>query len=214
MMKVLILGASGFLGGILYKKIKEETDFWVLGTYHELKKNNELIKLNITNLIDVKTFLEHFKADVIVWCLTGKTNEKELINEGLPNVINNMNQGCKFIFMSTNAVFGEGKGNFLEEDIPSYKSSGSAIALYSNAKIDGEKLVKELDDYIIIRPGVIYGQNISGKWDKRLSQLIEDLTAGTSVVKTTNLINTFVEVNELSEAIIKLIKIDYKGILE
>jgi dTDP-4-dehydrorhamnose reductase len=211
--KVLILGASGFLGGILYRKIKEDTDFWVLGTYYESKKDEDFIKLNVSNFIEVKTFLEHFKPDVIVWCLRAKTNEKELINDGLPNVLNNINQTCKFVFMSTNAVFGEGKGDFSEEDIPSYRNNGSAIASYSNAKIDGEKLVKEHENYIIIRPGAIHGQDINGKWDKRVSQLIEDLTAGKTVVKTTNLFNTFVEVNVLSDAIIKLIEIGYQGVI-
>ncbi|MBC8059976.1 MAG: NAD-dependent epimerase/dehydratase family protein [Clostridiaceae bacterium] len=106
-MKVLILGASGFLGGTLYKKMKEETDFWVLGTYFESKKDKELIKLNVTNLIEVKTFLEHFNPEIIVWCLLGKTNEKELIEKGLSNVLNTINQTCKFIFMSINAGFSE-----------------------------------------------------------------------------------------------------------
>lgn len=212
-MKVLILGASGFLGGVLYRKMKVETDYWVLGTYHQSKKDNELIKLDVTNLIEVKTFLEHFKADVIVWCLMGKVSEKELIDEGLLNVINNMSKSCKFIFVSTNAVFGGGKGNFSEEDVPSYRGNKSALALYSNAKIDGEKLVGQLDNYIILRPGAIYGQDINGKWDKRVSQLIEEITALRTVVRTTNLINTFVEVNELSDAIIKLIRIGYKGII-
>src|SRR5471030_505990 len=100
MMKVLILGASGFLGGTLYRKLKEETNFWVLGTYCESKVHNDLIKLNVTNFIEVRTFLEHFNADVIVWCLMGKANEKELIEEGLPNLLSNIGPTCKFIFMS------------------------------------------------------------------------------------------------------------------
>ncbi len=212
-MKVLILGASGFLGGTLYKKLKEETDFWVLGTSYKSQRNNEFIKLNAVDPIEVKTFLEHFKADVIVWCLMGKEDEKELIDKGLANILSNIDKTCKFIFMSTNSVFSEGKGEFVEEDIPSYKSCASDLALYSNGKIDGEKAVKVHENYIIIRPGAIYGQDINGKWDKRVSQLIEDLTAEKPVVKSTNLINTFVEVNELSEAIIKLIKTNYKGII-
>ena len=124
-MKVLILGASGFLGEILYKKIKEETDFWVLGTYNESKINNELIKLNVGNLIEVKTFLEHFKVDVVIWCIIEKIDEKELINTGLSNIFNNINKSCKFIYMSTNTVPGE-----------------------------SENLVSKLDNYTIIKAGI------------------------------------------------------------
>lgn len=212
-MKVLVLGASGYLGGVLYKRLKEATDYWVLGTYYRSEKQEGLIKLDVSDFIEVKTFLQHLNPDIIIWCLMGKTNEKQLIHEGIFNVLNNINQECKFIFMSTNAVFGEGNGDFSEEDIPFYKSCESAIALYSNAKIDGEKMVREHENYIIIRPGAIYGQGIHGIWDKRVSQLIKDLTTGRTIVKTINLINTFVEVNELSDAIIRLIKINYSGII-
>ena len=130
-MKVLILGASGFFGGILYGKIKEETDFWALGTYHESKKNDDFIKLDVTNFIEVEVFLQHFNADVIIWCLMSKTNEKVLINQGLPNVLTNMNPTCKFIFIE------------------------------SNSEIDDEKLVRKLENYIVIRPGVIEDQYIN-----------------------------------------------------
>ena len=130
-MRVLILGASGFLGGILYGKIKEETDFWALGTYHKSKKNDVFIKLDVTNFIEVEVFLQHFNADVIIWCLMSKTNEKELINQGLPNVLTNMNPTCKFIFIE------------------------------SNSEIDDEKLVRKLENYIVIRSGVIEDQYIN-----------------------------------------------------
>lgn len=212
-MKVLVLGASGFLGGVLYKKLKENTDSWVLGTYCNMKKDDDFIKLDVTNGIEVKTFLEHLNPDVVVWCLMGKKNEKQLIDEGMPNILNNIRKCCKIIFMSTNAVFSEGNGDFSEENIPAYKDSKSAIALYSNAKIDGEKLVMTHENHIIIRPGAIYGQDVNGKWDKRINKLIEDISCGKNVIKAKNMFNTFVEVNELSDAIIKLIIMDYKGIV-
>jgi len=212
-MKVLILGASSFLGGILYKKMKEETDFWVLGTYYESKKDKELIKLDVTNQIEVNTFLQHFNPDVIVWCLWGKTNEEKLVNEGLSNVLDIIKEGCKFVFISTNAFFLGDRGDFSEKDIPSNKSKESSNDLYLNAKIVGEKLVEKLSNYIIIRPGVIYGEDFSGKWDISVSKLIEELTVGRKMIKTSNSINTFVEVNVLSDAIIKLIETNYRGVI-
>lgn len=159
-MKILVLGASGCIGGILYKRLKEETHYWVLGTYYESKKDDAFIKLDVNDFIEVKTFLQHLRPDIIIWCLTSKTNEKQLIEHGLFNVLNNINQACKFMFMSTNAVLEVDNSDFSNKDTTSYKNNGIATDLYSNTKIDGEKLVKEHENYIIIRLGAKYGQDI------------------------------------------------------
>lgn len=84
---------------------------------------------------------------------------------------------------------------------------------YSNAKIDGEKIVKFHHNYIIIRPGAIYGPDINGKFDNRTLALINELEKEEEVERTENLYNTFVKVDELAIAIKKLIEIDYKGII-
>jgi len=156
--------------------------------------------------------LYKFKPDIILWSLISRESEKYLIEMGLNNILKYLSHKQKLIFMSTNAVF-NGKGNYSEEDNPKYKNSNESLALYSNAKIDGEKIVKYHDNYIIIRPGAIYGQDINGKWDKRISDLINKLEEKQEVVRTENLYNTFVKVDELAEAIIELIKCDYKGII-
>ncbi|ARC83800.1 rmlD substrate binding domain protein [Clostridium argentinense CDC 2741] len=211
-MNVLILGASGFLGGHIYKKIKSKLDFNVLGTCYGSNNCDDLIKLDVTNEEEVKDLIYNFKLDIVLWSLMSKESEKYLIEMGLNNILKYLSYKQKLIFMSTNAVF-NGKGNYSEEDNPKYKNSDEPLALYSNAKIDGEKIAKHRDNYIIIRPGAIYGQDINGKWDKRISDLINKLEEKQEVVRTENLYNTFVKVDELAEAIIELIKCDYKGII-
>lgn len=211
-MNVLILGASGFLGGHIYKKIKSQLDFNVLGTCYGSNNYGDLIKLDVTNEEEVKDLIYKFKPDIVLWSLMSKESEKYLIEIGLNNILKYLSYKQKLIFMSTNAVF-NGKGNYSEEDNPKYKNGDESLALYSNAKIDGEKIVKHHDNYIIIRPGAIYGQDINGKWDKRISDLINKLEEKQEVVRTENLYNTFVKVDELAEAILELIKRDCKGII-
>ena len=127
-MKVLILGADSSLGGILYKRLKTETDFWILGTYCEPKGDKNLIKIDVNNFIEVKTFLEHFKADVVVWCLVGEANN------GLANVFNNISKSCKFIYIAANTVF--------DEEL--VKEHGNSIIVRS-----GDKDINELAEEII-----------------------------------------------------------------
>ena len=211
-MNVLILGASGFLGEHIYKKIKSQLDFNIFGTCYGSNNYGGLIKIDVTNEEEVKDIIYRFKPDIVLWSLMSRKSEKYLIEMGLNNILKYLSHKQKLIFISTNAVF-NGKGNYSEEDNPKYKNSNEPLALYSNAKIDGEKIVKHHDNYIIIRPGAIYGQDINGKWDKRIYDLINKLEEKQEVVRTENLYNTFVKVDELAEAIIELIKCDYKGII-
>lgn len=144
-----------------------------------------------------------------------KRSEKFLIHMGLNNILKYIQPQQKLIFISTNAVFRGncGKGNYSENEEPKYINSGESLDLYANAKIDGEKIVKKHNNSIIIRPGAIYGQDINGKWDKRISELINRQEQQKKVVRAKNLYNTFVKVDEVANAVTELIKLDYKGII-
>ncbi|KYH35489.1 GDP-6-deoxy-D-talose 4-dehydrogenase [Clostridium tepidiprofundi DSM 19306] len=214
-MKVLILGASGFLGSKVFYRMKSESDFNVLGTCFQSNNSDDFIKLDVTIDEKIKSILFEFKPDIILWSLMSRENEKDLIDRGLNNILKYLSPKQKLIFISTNAVFrgNLSKGYYSEDDEPKYKNTSEPLDLYANAKIYGEKLVQQHYNSIIIRPGAIYGQDISGKWDKRISELIKKNEHQEEIVRTKNLYNTFVKVDELATAIIKLIKLDYKGII-
>lgn len=211
-MRILLLGASGFLGANIYEEIKSKNGLEVLGTCYSEIRDSELMKLDVTKKEQVKAVMESYNPDVVIWSLISRKSEKYMIEHGLNNLLNNMSKYQKLIFISSNAVF-NGTGEFKEEDEPQYRNSNDNIALYANAKIDGENIVKRHKNYIIVRPGAIYGKNVKGIWDKRICQLVEKLQDGEEVVRTENLYNTFVKVEELSKAIVKLIEIDYSGII-
>lgn len=212
-MNILILGASGFLGGNIYKELNKETSFNILGTCFQSDNTNELARVDITNCNEVKCLMEEFNPDVVIWSLMSKTNEKDLIENGLTNLLECLPTERKMIFISSNAVFHGGKGAYTEDYIPTYKNSTKPIAVYSNAKIYGERMVQKRDKFIIIRPGAIYGKDVNENWDKRISELINKLEKQEEIVRTDNLFNTFVKVDELACAIVKLIKLDHKGII-
>ena len=141
------------------------------------------------------------------------TSEKYLVELGLDNILKYISGNKKIIFISTNAVFRGKNGDYKENYKPEYRNSRDALAEYSNAKIDGEKIVISHGNYIIIRPGMLYGKDINGIWDKKTTNLINLLEHNKEFVRTENMYNTFVKVEEMAKAIVKLIKIDYKGII-
>lgn len=214
-MKVLILGASGFLGGKIFNIIKSKTGFDVLGTCFQSGSNGDFIKLYVTIDKEIKSVMFEFRPDIVLWSLMSKRSEKFLIHMGLNNILKYIQPQQKLIFISTNAVFRGncGMGNYNENEEPKYINSDESLDLYANAKIDGEKIVKKHNNSIIIRPGAIYGQDINGKWDKRISELISRQEQQQEVIRTKNLYNTFVKLDELATAIMELIKLDYKGII-
>jgi dTDP-4-dehydrorhamnose reductase len=213
-MNIIVLGASGFLGGKVYKKLKERPEFNTFGTCFCHRENGELYPLDVVDEIQVEEFFYRIKPDIVLWSLLNGDyrDEGKLTHTGLINVIKHMNKACKLIYVTTDG-FSEGRGNFSEEDAPSPVESDNPINLYIKAKIEGENIVRELNNYIIARTGPIYGEDILGRWDKRTKELIENLTMGREIVRTSNMYKTFVNVDSFAEALIEMIDIDFRGII-
>jgi len=211
-MKILILGASGFLGGKVYHKLSKNLNFKVAGTCFKSCKDNGLIKINIKDVNVTKEIFNEYKPDVVVWCLLDMNNEKELTDIGLRNIMENINDNTKFVYISTGALF-EGKGNYSEEVTLKYYYCSNPLAGYVNAKIYAEKVVKNHKKHIIIRTGPLYGQDIEGNWDKRVANLIEALSENQTIFRSSNLYKTFVHIDNLADLINEMIEMDYNGII-
>lgn len=63
MKKILIIGASGFVGKQLIQDFSK--DYEVIGTYNS-KQHNSLKKLDITNKDEVKKILEEINPDITI----------------------------------------------------------------------------------------------------------------------------------------------------
>ncbi len=120
----------------------------------------------------------------------------------------------KLIYVSTDGIFTNGGGYFSEEARPTYLETENPLSNYTNAKLDGEKFIqRKHNNHIIIRTGPLYGQDLQGNWDSRVSALKTTLTAGKKFKRADNLFKTFVHVEDLANAISELLAIDYMGIL-
>jgi dTDP-4-dehydrorhamnose reductase len=211
-MKVLVLGASGFLGGRVYQRLKADKHFEVKGTCFKSSENNDLFRFNVNNEDEVKYLLHEFTPDVIIWCLMDMKNERLLTDFGLNYMVGNITDSTKFIYITTDA-FVEGKGNYSENAAIKYYSNSNPLSGYVNAKIDGERIVCRLENYILVRTGPLYGQNAFGNWDKRISALIDSLSQNKSIIRTSNLYKTFVNADDQVEFINEVIQSNYRGLI-
>ena len=115
-MKVLILGATGFLGSTLFQKALEDESLTVVGTSRLSNVAKKIIPLDVMDKHLVAETIESIKPDVVIWCLMSMENEDQLIEIGLKNVVTHLSEVTKFIFISTDAVFVDGRGDYDELD--------------------------------------------------------------------------------------------------
>ena len=108
--RILILGASGFIGNTIYKELTSYFD--VYGTYHTANKaldyNNVMFKFNVEK--DINSILNEVRPNYIISGLRGEFKNQlkahqELLNYTLATI------DCKLIYASSVHVF-DGKGKF------------------------------------------------------------------------------------------------------
>ena len=160
----LIIGASGFVGNEIYNQLKAKQKP-LKGTYYSNIKA-ELYKLNFYSQEEVKLAFEKFKpkyvympaylSNVTYSELNDKPNEVNTL--GVTNVVKQCKKfNSKLIFYSSDYIFDGVSGPYLETDKP------NPINRYGSTKLLCEKIVKQLQNYLIIRTTVVYGYNPESK---------------------------------------------------
>lgn len=207
-MKLLIIGASGYLGNTIYKKLKEFSNDDIYGTCCN-SSNHELLQINVLNKLDVKKLLL-FKPDIIIWSIYDLEEEISLSRIGINEIVKGISEDVRFIYVSTTV----GKGNEQTETvIPHKRAPGEYLSKYINGKIEGEIIVGKHHNYVIVRPGSIYGYDYDGKMDSRMKGLLEISRTGEKYSRTANMYASFVNVEDLADAIIELAYSDFTGII-
>ena len=182
MKKVLLIGASGFLGSYFYNRLKLSKDYFVCGTFFNTYNKN-LVKLDYTDFSNFKLFLEKINPDIIIWS-AGQKNVKLLEQDfsiaeknnikPIKTIINfqqTVNKDVQFIFISSDYVFNGYKGNYSDVEKPNPDTN------YGKSKYIAEQLIKEKSKlYSIIRVG-----SILGRGSKFFDWLVEELNTKLSI---------------------------------
>ena len=172
-MKILITGASGFIGSEFISKFSN--DFRIISYSRKTRKNNKKIKKNIINekgtIEDnkiIKIIKKHSPDIVLHLANFGSMKQCEENAEsafktnvyGIFNVIMGcINTNSKLIFVSSREVYGETKGKNSSETDPILPNNvlGITKALAENLIMYANR--KYALEYTILRPSNIYGIN-------------------------------------------------------
>ena len=219
-MKILIVGANGFLGSILIHRanLKYESDYFLVAgdiSNSVVDPKVPFYHIDITKKQDVINKVRKISPDVIILtaAMTDVDNnevEKELatkINtEGAVNVLDACKDtDSKLLFMSTDFIFDGKKGNYNEEDDP------NPLSHYGQTKQAAELAIKASDvEYLICRTAVLYGWNpIKLNF---ITWILKKLENGEKINIVTDQVNSPTYVPNLADILLKLIEKDAKGI--
>jgi len=168
--RILVTGATGFLGGRLVEKLVLENHAQVRVIIRNFNKAAriarfpiEMVRGDISNLEDVKAALKD--CDIVIHCAWDYGFERDKAEvrknnlEGLKNILHTSKiQGVKrVVFVSTVAVYSYQKEGNITEDI----SYCNTREVYADTKIQCEEIVKSFGQkglpVVIVQPTVIYG---------------------------------------------------------
>ncbi|KKQ18751.1 MAG: NAD-dependent epimerase/dehydratase [Berkelbacteria bacterium GW2011_GWA1_36_9] len=170
MSKILITGASGFIGQHLFRRLKKE-GFSVFGISRTggYIDDQKIFSLDLQNKEEVNNFLKNKKIDCIIHlaALVPQSFNDQTAYESLyENFVSTFNllevlkqdQIKKFVFASSMSVIGQPPKKSLDENIPVEPTN-----FYSLSKYFGEKMsqlfgLKFKKKVIILRISAPYGQ--------------------------------------------------------
>ena len=167
-MKVLVLGASGLVGGNCVKVFESKENVDVVGTYFSFETENTVF-FDTLNPQNPENFnVDEFKPNVIVHCgaLTHvdycEDHQEESYQKTVQSTLNAIELCKKFnaklVYLSTDYVFDGTKGFYKEED------EVNPLSIYGKHKLEAELAVKkELADFVIVRITNVYGDEVRGK---------------------------------------------------
>ncbi len=210
-MRVLVTGATGFLGVTLMERVP---DFMTpIGASHSRAAD---LRWDITDPVSVSSTISSVRPDAIIHCAamsligacTRDPEQAFAINaDGAGYVATAAATArARLIALSTDNVFDGTKGGYVEQD---YRSP---INAYGRSKAAGEDLVFAAHPTaLIVRTSAMIGRNRSDRYP--FSSFVLDHDPGEPLELFADEIRSFVPVTTMADALWELVPTDIEGML-
>jgi len=209
--KILVTGSNGQLGNCLSSSLSNYYD--VIPTL--INTNNDSLKLDITDKLNVKSMLERIEPDIIINCAAitdvdlcekNRALARNVNFIALQNLVKYSKKNTKLIHISTDYVFDGIKGNYQEED-PTYP-----LNFYGKTKLEAENYLIGLNRKIlIIRLNGLYTSKL--KYKNFFSYVYTSLKANEKISIVDDQISNPVLVELMPEVILKAILLNTTGVV-
>ncbi len=228
MIKVLITGAGGFLGNLLYVHLKKNKNIEIFGTMNKSKyKNNvnkknlkpkflkNLIKIDLSKLSEVKKIFNKVRPNIVFHFAAmadhnyAEKNKKlcSICNSKITkNIINSMNKKDKMIFLSTDKIYSQNAGRSPEHT--NLKPKG----YLAKEKLKCEKIIKKkIYKHFILRLPIVHS-NGSNKSFSTIDNFLFSLKKNKKLKIYNNVYRSFNKVDQLNKFLETLILNEKYGI--
>ena len=217
-MRVLILGASGFIGRYLVRRLTETRDHQIAGTFRTQAPANDGNTWHRSELTDepsLEATFANFRPDVVVHLAAiadvgaceREPARATAVNVAATAAIARLceQSGVKLVFMSTEYVFDGRRGFYREGDTP------GPTTHYGRTKYEAEQeVVRVAPGSSILRTSIVYGGPAPGRRNF-VPWLVERLGSGHSYLGSTETLRTPVYVEHLVNGIASLVEGDHPG---
>lgn len=196
--RVLITGASGYVGARLYHDLKPRYE--VTGTYHNTQLSADFVQLDTTNRQSVQELFRKLKPTVVIHAAANASGK--WVEEHPEEAIELNQNATRYVARAAREGFGTKViliSSFAAEDENS---------LYGNTKRASEEIVKRLTDYVIIRPSLVVGFSPNTQNDRPFNRFLKNLDEGTEAVYDTSWKFQPTYIGHLSEVIDEVIQDD------
>ena len=211
-MKVLIIGANGFLGGYLFEDFSKA--FQVQGTFFEGEHAGHLY-LDVTSRKQIQDVFKKVKPSIAImpaavsnvdFCEQNRDLAWKVNVEGTKEVaVCCRKEGVFLTFYSTDYVFDGTAGPYGEDD------RTHPISFYGTTKLEAELVIKkELEHFLVLRTCGLYGYQEAGR--NFAMHVLRKLKKQEEVLALTNQSYTPTYVEDLSQKTLELVKRSKVGI--
>jgi len=215
-MKLLITGASGLLGINLAMEAMGGHN--VVGVDRGKLKSAPfpVIKTNFYNSRAFDPALDSYQPDWVINCAAlanleeceKHSDQAKILNVKLPGELAEScaQRNIPFVHLSTDAVFdGTNDNAYTEEDEP------NPLGVYSQTKLEGERVVQEVNPQAIIARVNFYGWSLTNR--RSLGEFfVNNLSDGKNVNGFTDVIFCPMWVNHLSRTLLEMLEKNLHGL--
>ncbi len=211
-MKLLITGGSSYLGQYLVPKAVETHE--VYATYHahaSAVKVGHPVELDLTKRAEVLACITQLAPQAIIHAaainpgmddstmMAVNAKGSRYVAEGARAV------GARLVYVSTDVVHDGRHAPYTDDAVP------TPLNLYGQSKAAGEMAVAEVyPTAAIVRTSLIYGLKFM---DRGTEGFVKRLASGQPLVLFGDVIRQPVWVDSLAEALLKLVKLEFAGLL-
>ena len=220
MNRLLVIGASGFIGQHLLQRLQSFPEHQVSGTYHTAMPHIQGCSWHQVDVTDPEQLDEVFQLTrpAVVAHLAAMADVNQC--QRMPQQSTEINvrgteyitrlctlHRAKLIFLSTEYVFSGDQGYYREDESP------QPTTHYGQTKWEAEQAVaREVEQWSTLRTSLVYGWPMAANRSNLVTRLLESLRSRRPFYGYTDMYRSPIYVEDVVEGIIKLVQGDYPGV--